>query len=766
MGTYTTLSKKGTLSKIGMICLLDACFCLIALPSFSQTVYYTRQSGKWSDINTWSATGHSGAVATVIPGQTKNTLNSIEIVIAAGHNVILDSDRQVGALTIGADAGAGKLTFGDSKVGRSLVVNGTVKINWNGIIERNLTKNVGLHQLKITGSKAGFINDGQVNFADFSVPRVAIPSATVDVVLEASNHIEMTGAASAQNCLLNSLLINTKESEVLLGSTWNIARQLYIKSGALILGDAINQYTLNGSTSSAKIQMDSDATLRIFSSSSFPSGFQSKIQGENGTVEYAGGNQNIAFDAMVESFENLILTGNGSKFLTSNVVVNKKLIIHSKANLSTGMYQLDLKGNFTNLGVFTPGSSFVRFSGNTTQTIDGTADITMANLEINKSNGNILLLNNLSVSKVIKFIKGNIENQSSQLKAGAGIEIIRQSGHVIGHFSREVGATPSFFPVGTKAYYLPLTINFTKGTSEVTATAFDTNPAEAKGLNVQSNPLSCWWSMNATEFPEAAEAKVTFEYPNEVRPNYFQQDIAFADRWNTQTNGWQSFEAQSTSSPDLDPSTVTVNGITELADWTIFHSNVGMHVPITLLNFAGQLVDGGMGLEWSTASEIDNASFVIERSIDARHFEAIGEVQGAGNSREKLQYNFLDRNASKGITYYRLKQLNVNGLFEYSKTISVEENANTLTYAQAKFSVFPNPSNGSDFRMNVSGLEGQEATFKMVDAHGIVVATQVLNIEENSQTISFEQSNMLKTGLYVAVLQVGSYLISERMVVR
>jgi hypothetical protein len=77
-------------------------------------------------------------------------------------------------------------------------------------------------------------------------------------------------------------------------------------------------------------------------------------------------------------------------------------------------------------------------------------------------------------------------------------------------------------------------------------------------------------------------------------------------------------------------------------------------------------------LEWATGSEINNDFFTIERSLDVEHAEIIGYLDGAGNSTQTLWYSFVDQNPLPGISYYRLKQTDFDGKFEYFDWVAVD----------------------------------------------------------------------------------------------
>ncbi|MBK9336802.1 MAG: hypothetical protein IPM98_09515 [Lewinellaceae bacterium] len=90
-------------------------------------------------------------------------------------------------------------------------------------------------------------------------------------------------------------------------------------------------------------------------------------------------------------------------------------------------------------------------------------------------------------------------------------------------------------------------------------------------------------------------------------------------------------------------------------------------------------------LSWSTASETSNAYFAIERSADGHHFTEIGQVAGAGTTRETRHYTFRDEQPLRGINYYRLRQMDQDGSFAYSPVRFVEFRSNTPVR------IFPSP---------------------------------------------------------------------------
>lgn len=93
-------------------------------------------------------------------------------------------------------------------------------------------------------------------------------------------------------------------------------------------------------------------------------------------------------------------------------------------------------------------------------------------------------------------------------------------------------------------------------------------------------------------------------------------------------------------------------------------------LPVELVNFRGAYKDGVNVVRWTTVTEIDNDYFNVERSIDGENWTTVGTVDGAGNSMTQINYEFTDR-IEDSLAYYRLKQFDYNGAFEYSPVISI-----------------------------------------------------------------------------------------------
>lgn len=137
-------------------------------------------------------------------------------------------------------------------------------------------------------------------------------------------------------------------------------------------------------------------------------------------------------------------------------------------------------------------------------------------------------------------------------------------------------------------------------------------------------------------------------------------------------------------------------------------------LPVELLSFVAKLQNNNVLLNWATASEVNNKGFEIERSATGNNWSNIGfvgAVTADGNSNAIQNYSFRDSKPSNGMNYYRLKQLDINGKFNYSPVRSV------TMQQQASIAIQPNPAKD---HIIVKGLAGNE-TIKIYSMHGRLV---------------------------------------------
>lgn len=161
-------------------------------------------------------------------------------------------------------------------------------------------------------------------------------------------------------------------------------------------------------------------------------------------------------------------------------------------------------------------------------------------------------------------------------------------------------------------------------------------------------------------------------------------------------------------------------------------------VPVELLSFEAKSVKNDVQLTWITASEIDNYGFEIEHSSDGKTWTTIDFVKGNGNSLSTIKYQYLDQEVSQNLNYYRLKQIDFDGDFEYSNIV------NASIAAATDFRIYPNPVRD---RLHVEAAQETPIRLVITDQLGRVVLERELD-----QSNNFGVESLAK-GIYILSLE-------------
>ncbi|MBN2681182.1 MAG: T9SS type A sorting domain-containing protein [Bacteroidales bacterium] len=175
----------------------------------------------------------------------------------------------------------------------------------------------------------------------------------------------------------------------------------------------------------------------------------------------------------------------------------------------------------------------------------------------------------------------------------------------------------------------------------------------------------------------------------------------------------------------------------------------GGSLPVVLSKFAYENHQDYVLLEWTTSSEINNDFFEVQKSINGSDFDVMATIPGAGNSNEIIEYEWEDLLPYNGTVYYRLKQVDYDGQFEYSKLIAVTRNSSSI---DCIVKVNPNPCLGSCRVVleNCNEMANENVNIQVFDALGNVVTTQsAMNNSDGDGLFSFNSSNNLAPGIYI-----------------
>jgi len=199
-----------------------------------------------------------------------------------------------------------------------------------------------------------------------------------------------------------------------------------------------------------------------------------------------------------------------------------------------------------------------------------------------------------------------------------------------------------------------------------------------------------------------------------------------------------------------------------------FSYTVEAPLPVELTSFIALAGKDGVELNWSTATEVNNYGFDIERCVAqignlCNNWEKIGFVQGHGNSNSPKDYSFVDANPPTGKVLYKLKQIDFDGTFEYSKAVEVNvETPQEFRLAQN----YPNPFNPSTV-INYQLPKDGNVTLKVYDMLGREVATLVNEYQKPGiYNYKFSIDNyQLPSGIYIYQLKAGNFIETKKLMI-
>lgn len=187
-------------------------------------------------------------------------------------------------------------------------------------------------------------------------------------------------------------------------------------------------------------------------------------------------------------------------------------------------------------------------------------------------------------------------------------------------------------------------------------------------------------------------------------------------------------------------------------------------LPIELISFTAMINNQNkVDIKWATATETNNDYYTIEKTKDGVNYEFVAQVDGAGNSTSVINYSSIDHSPFSGISYYRLKQTDYNGVFTYSNLVAVEYNGNT----NFDFNVYPNPSTGETFNMSISNSFNEEVLVVVRDITGKENYSKVVITKEDNETVfAFDMENKLPAGIYVITATSKQNIYSKKLIVK
>lgn len=254
-----------------------------------------------------------------------------------------------------------------------------------------------------------------------------------------------------------------------------------------------------------------------------------------------------------------------------------------------------------------------------------------------------------------------------------------------------------------------------------------------------------FWHIDARAYTTKPSITMEFGYDdaaNEmIGTNTINEANLQAQRFNTVTNNWEAtklFGTVNTATNKVSGAVVSPADFFE--DWILVDN--ANPLPVTLTSFSAECITATILVAWTTETEINNDYFILEKSYNGVNFSEITRVEGNGNSNVSISYQ-VNVETENSIVYYRLKQVDFDGQFEYSNLTPC--NCNTLDL----ITIYPNPSSSGYIDYEVSSNQARIVTVSLINDIG----QQVMSTKE------YIESGITKKRINTSSLSKGNYLL-------
>ena len=387
--------------------------------------------------------------------------------------------------------------------------------------------------------------------------------------------------------------------------------------------------------------------------------------------------------------------------------------------------------SFVNNGIFNAGNGTIILSGNSLSTISGSNSITFFNLTLTNSGGvnlnrNIGVDNQLDMGGIM-----NLKNNSIVLGSNATILNENNSNRLIDDATNTGNITTVRNFSAPLANVNPAAIGIEFVTAPALGTTTLTRYAAAFVLNGSSTGLlQRYYNIQPTN-NTALNASVRFYYFDAELNGVVENSSVL---WKSVNNG-VSWTQILPDSRNTTANWVQKNNVNDFSLWTIGNNNSAL--PIILSSFNTLCKENGANLIWKTEFEQNSDLFLIEKSKDALNWKQIGKLNAAGQA---AIYNFTDEEA--GVAYYRLKQVDKNGTFTYSKILSSDCEIKSITLM-----LYPNPATEYT-ELVFNSTESFSTMVQVVGTNGQVVKTVQAGVQKGLNKIRINLVG-LSNGTYV-----------------
>jgi hypothetical protein len=441
----------------------------------------------------------------------------------------------------------------------------------------------------------------------------------------------------------------------------------------------------------------------------------------------------------------------------------------------SGSNQLYVFRNFTNNGAFVPNTSRVNFIGcSNASVLSCSGTQTFYNITVNTSYGLTVASGTHQVSNNFTFTNGIVtQNATLLFLAGSSATGASNLSYVNGSV-RKAGTTAFVFPIGSSSRFARIGIGAPSASTTYTAqyfnTPFGTYTNAAAPLPVFNNVSAReYWTLNQTVGSGNATVTLYWEDSQYSQINDCgTTDLRIArfngTAWQNNNNSVSTTGACSLSSA-LAGTVSTTAVVTQFGPLTFGSlSNTVNPLPVELTSFMAAVTPNSVLLNWSTASELNNDFFELQRSATGEKFEKIATVKGAGTVRDRTDYQYEDVTPLYGKNYYRLRQVDFDGQDAYSNVVVADV---SIVSASFSASVFPNPGRQDELKFMINTSDtSSPVRMRMFDQLGKNVIDETLSLQTSSEQFDLRLPNQVSAGMFTLIFEKGTQKQFIRLVIK
>ena len=441
-------------------------------------------------------------------------------------------------------------------------------------------------------------------------------------------------------------------------------------------------------------------------------------------LEFDGSNFTVAVTVPTAT-NNVVFRSFGTSCISNNPAISSAsgtcndITIESGNTVVMANTQiLNVSGNWKNEGTFTAGTGTVVFNGMSAQTIEAGSsafnNVTFSNSTSGISDINIV--EPMTINGSCTFTNGVVYFSGSgslTFGSGASSNIGNANSYVNGVVTK-TGTDAFTFALGEGTVWAPCAIAAPAGNSTITAEYKHEAPLlnwsasyTCDGSNLHHMSGVEYWLLTSTNSYPA----VTLYWRNGTASGIADLPDLTVAHWNG--NCWDNMggTAVGNTSTGYITSSVAFSSYSPITFGTKTKDNP---LPVELLYFRGNCNNNKVTLDWTTASEINNDYFEIERSSNGTDWTLVAEIDGAGNSNKEINYRHIDNYSVSGTVYYRLRQIDFDGTYSKYEIISINCNNNVNNPTVL---LYPNPFN-TNLQVNVENWDSDVLHIELYDMLG------------------------------------------------